>query len=266
MRVVRDPSRDGVTNMAIDEAILEAVGAGPQPSTLRLYRWSPPALSLGYSQPYADADIDGLRGRGWGLVRRPTGGRAILHADELTYSICGTPDGPFFAGGVLESYRRLSHSLARALRSLGLPVRALPAPAEGGLRENPVCFEVPSAFELEVDGRKVCGSAQLRRRMAVLQHGSIPLAGDLGRITEALAFQGNRDRGQARMRLLQRAGTVSGLLGRRVGWDEMARAIEVGFSEELGVELRQGELSSSELANADALAAKHRSDEWLQRI
>lgn len=265
VRLLLEPESDGPTNMAVDEAIMAAVGAGEQLATLRLYGWSPPALSLGYSQPVEDVDIRALQERGWGLVRRPTGGRAILHTDELTYSFCGTPESVFFTGGVLESYRRLSGGLAFGLQSMGLQVQAKPAPTSASFDENPVCFEVPSAFELIVDGRKVCGSAQVRRKHAVLQHGTIPLKGDLGRIVEALHFESPQEAHRARSRLLERAATLSDLLGRRISWDETAAAIRLGMLSALDLELVDGELSDHERSIAADLLPKHRSEDWIER-
>jgi len=105
-RLIYHDVAPGTTNMAIDDAILEAVISGEVPPTLRLYAWEPPCLSLGFAQPVSDVSIEALNKRGWDLVRRPTGGRAILHADELTYSVCSSIDDPIVAGGVLEIFRR----------------------------------------------------------------------------------------------------------------------------------------------------------------
>src|SRR5258707_11959212 len=110
-RLIIDAACDGPTNMAIDEAILEAVGQGNSAPTLRLYRWNPPCLSLGYAQPIEDADLERIQARGWQVVRRLTGGRAILHTDELTYSVALPLDHPLVAGTILDSYRRLSSAL-----------------------------------------------------------------------------------------------------------------------------------------------------------
>src|SRR5260221_10544445 len=104
-RLIVDSPCDGPTNMAIDEAILEAVGKGDAPPTLRLFAWEPACLSLGYAQPVADIARDRLAGNGWDLVRRMTGGRAILHTDELTYSVTLPQDHPLVAGTILDSYR-----------------------------------------------------------------------------------------------------------------------------------------------------------------
>jgi lipoate-protein ligase A len=151
--------------MAVDEAILLAVAEGSAPPTLRFFGWEPPCLSLGYAQPVTDVDLDRLRARGWELVRRPTGGRAILHTDELTYSVVAPMAEPRVRGGVIESYRQLSAGLLRGLEILGLAVRAdklekiqdsnskiqtpnnpMAQPSNSPIPQspNPVCFEVPS--------------------------------------------------------------------------------------------------------------------------
>jgi len=163
--LITSPAR-GAWNMAVDEAILESAGRGAVLPTLRLYGWEPACLSLGYAQSYKDVDADRLRARGWDVVRRATGGRAILHIDELTYSVTAPPDEPRVQGSVLESYHRLARALVGAVRGLGLPVEMEKnTPASGDAR-GPVCFEVPSAYEIVVDGKKLIGSAQARKKEA----------------------------------------------------------------------------------------------------
>ena len=112
--------------MAVDEAIFEASTRGDVPPTLRLYAWEPACLSLGYAQPVADVDEARLHANGWELVRRPTGGRAILHTDELTYSVTGPQDEPILAGEIMSSYRRLSSAILAAVEQIGVGVQALP--------------------------------------------------------------------------------------------------------------------------------------------
>ena len=257
--------------MAVDEAILEAVGAGRVPPTLRLYAWTPACLSLGYAQPAADAALDALTARGWQVVRRLTGGRAILHTDEITYSVCGPQDEPRLAGGVLESYRRLAEALLRTLDLLGLPAEALekpqPVTSSPARQQNPVCFEVPSNYEITAGGRKLLGSAQARRKEGVLQHGSLPLHGDLTRVVQALAFADEPARKVAAERLLQRAVTAEGAGGRVIAWDEAALAFEQGFREALNLGFDRLALTDAELARADELARdKYASWEWTGRI
>ncbi|HVU12241.1 MAG TPA: hypothetical protein VHD90_13240, partial [Phototrophicaceae bacterium] len=152
-RLIYDQPTLGARNMAVDEAILASVGAGDQPPTLRLYRWEPPCLSLGYGQRSREADLDRLAARGWEIVRRPTGGRAILHADELTYSLALPSDHPLAALGIVESYRRISEALISALTGLGAQPHAERADSQTAHTTNPVCFETPSHYEITVAGR-----------------------------------------------------------------------------------------------------------------
>ena len=168
MRSLRDCGfHDGASNMAVDCAILDAVAGGDQPATLRLYGWRPFCLSLGYGQRTRDVDRDALAARGWDLLRRPTGGKAILHGDELTYSLCLPLTHPLAAEDIIESYRRISAGLLRALEMLGLTADA---PRQGervrGVDPGPVCFEMPSHYEISLGGRKLIGSAQLRSEKA----------------------------------------------------------------------------------------------------
>lgn len=268
-RIVQTPPASGSWNMAADEAILEAVGQGSVPPTLRLFAWQPPCLSLGYAQPRSDVDLPALAARGWTLVRRPTGGRAILHTDELTYSVIAPLHEPRVRGSILESYRRLSEALLYALHSLGLPARAEKeySPAGSSPAAGPVCFEVPSNYEITVSGKKLIGSAQARRREGVLQHGSLPLTGDLTRITQVLVFASPADRAQAGERLLQRAATVEDCLGRVVPFSEAAAAFIQGFERALGLDLRPGELTDFEIRRAVQLEAqKYNHPSWTDRI
>jgi lipoate-protein ligase A len=267
-RYILSGADSGATNMAADQAIQEAVAAGGAPPTLRLYAWDPPCLSLGFAQPAAQIDRARARSFGWDIVRRPTGGRAILHTDELTYSIVLPESDPLVAGGVLESYHRLSQGIVAGLERLGLHVEVQPGiPLSQAEREKPVCFEAPSAYEITWQGRKVAGSAQVRRRQTVLQHGTIPLAGDISRICLGLAFQTEDARQEAREKLHTRAATLSDLLGHTVTWNEAAQALSQGMSQALGIELLAGTLSEAELARRDVLEADtYASDGWTHRI
>jgi lipoate-protein ligase A len=250
--------------MALDEALLESVAARRQPPTLRFYQWDPACLSLGHAQPVEDADRDRLRSLGWHLVRRTTGGRAILHTDELTYSVTAPIDHPLFAGGVVSSYRRLSRGLVAGLRLLGVDgdtAREQP-PAEAD-RTNPVCFETPSAYEITAGGRKLIGSAQLRRVAGVLQHGSLPLWGDVGRICDVLAYRDMATRTLAAERVRGRATTLEQLLGRRVAWDQAAESLAAGFRDALNLQWTIAEPSDEEQTRAVALRSERfAADGW----
>ncbi len=251
-RLILSDPQPGKVNMALDSAILEAVGRGDVPPTLRLYRWDPPCLSLGYSQPRADADLVRLEQKGWDLVRRPTGGRAILHTDELTYAVIGPWTDPRLQGSLMDSYQRLSQALLLALKLLELPVE-IHHGKDPRARQQPVCFENPSDFEITVEGKKIIGSAQARKKDGLLQHGSLPLTGNLTRITEVLRYPSNREREQAAALLLSRAETVSGVLGREVSWDEAARVFIDAFQTALNLDLVPGQVTPSEAKTARRL-------------
>lgn len=268
-RLLYTPASRGAWNMAADEAILEHIHRGESAPTLRLYAWNPPYLSLGYAQPFADVDVARLKERGWDVVRRATGGRAILHTDELTYSVTGSAEDPVLAGGVLESYNRLAQALLHAVQELGLPVEMKERvnTTSDGPNVNPVCFEVPSTYEITVKGKKLIGSAQARKKEGVLQHGSLPLTGDLTRICEALVFKDESARNAAAQRLLVHATTVESVLGRRVDWETAAQAFVGGFEAALGICFERGEMSQSELKRTEELVnEKYGNPIWTERI
>ena len=266
-RLLVDPPAQGAWNMAVDESLLEHVGRGETLPTLRLYAWEPACLSLGYAQPFADVDTARLLARSWEVVRRPTGGRAILHTDELTYSITAPPREPRVIGTVLESYNRLAQALVAAVRSLGIPVEVKEhTTGQDSGSQGPVCFEVPSAYEITVGGKKLIGSAQARRREGVLQHGTLPLYGDLGRITETLAFPDEPARAAAAVKLWSRATTVEKVLGRNVEWKTTAQAFVHAFESELNLTFERGELSAGEKARAKVLLhEKYAHASWTER-
>ena len=255
--------------MASDEAILEAVGQGLAAPTLRLFSWNPPCLSLGYAQPVQDVDRKVLKDSGWQLVRRPTGGRAILHTDELTYSIVAPLNEPRLAGDVLESYRRIAQGLVLALHMLGLPARAdqnYPLPA-GSQPNGAVCFEVPSNYEITANGKKIIGSAQSRRLAGILQHGTLPLSGDLTRITRVLVFPDENERQVASQRLLEHATTLETVLGRIVTWDEAAKAFVDAFEQCLEVSFQPAFLTGFELKRtAELVKEKYANLDWTNRF
>ena len=266
-RLIVHPAQEGALNMAIDEAIAESVAAGRSMPTLRFYAWQPACLSLGRFQPGADADLARLRANGWHIVRRPTGGRGILHTDELTYSVAAPLTDPRVAGDVVMSYRRLSAGLLQGLRILGLAVSADPGVGEGHHFKGPICFEEPSDYEITVNGKKLIGSAQSRREGVVLQHGSCPLTGDLTRICDALVFPDDAARRDARARLAARATHLHDALGTPVAMAQVGEALVAGFSLALNLTFHEGSLTEAEQRRAAAIhAEKYASDEWTFRI
>lgn len=268
-RLIRSAPGVGAWNMAIDEAILESVANKETPPTLRLYNWEPPCLSLGYAQPVGDVDLDALKNKSWHLVRRPTGGRAILHTDELTYAVIAPLEEPRVAGGVLQSYCRLAQALLLGLHLLGLPAQAKKEHNHPtGIRmDGPVCFEAPSNYEITVGGKKLIGSAQARRREGVLQHGALPLYGDITRITQVLNFPNESRREQAAKRLSNHATTVQIILDKVIAWEIAADAFEKGFQQALQLDFQFTELTPSELHRASELVKeKYANNKWTERV
>lgn len=265
-RLLRHGAARGAENMAIDEAIAMAIAEGLVPATLRFYAWEPPCVSLGRNQKLAEVDAARCAGRNYEIVRRPTGGRAILHTDELTYSVVAPPDHPILLGYVLDSYLRLSGGLVAGLARLGIIAEPAPGTNRAGPEVSAACFEVPSAYEIVAAGRKVLGSAQARRARSVLQHGSLPLAGDLARVVDCLAFADEAEREALRRSLAGHAATVEELAGRPVSYGEAMDALAAGFAEALGIELIRGELTDAERTwAAELVRDRYASPEWLGR-
>ncbi len=222
-------------NMAIDEALLRLA---PKP-TLRLYGWRPGALSIGYSQEIPE---------GWKdpLVRRQTGGGAIWHDREVTYSLTGHEDDLASRNDIRGLYRRAHAGVIRALSEFALECRVQEEGEARGKDDPFACFEKPAAGDvLAPSGRKIAGSAQRRLRKRLLVHGSVMLAHD---------------------RRHGRGGTgLSQELEREVDGEHLADALVRGFSEAFRVPLEPGSLTEEEEGLAERLLAKYESEAWTRR-
>lgn len=174
LRLVVDPPRPGEANMAVDASLLEAHRRGDAP-LLRIYRWAPWSVTHGYHQSPEDFDHAVIRDRGYGFARRPTGGRAILHAEELTYAVVADAPSPLFGADLHSAYMAINGALLRFLRDLGLAPDISTGESLAEAR-GAVCFQSAGRHEVTVGGRKIIGSAQRRLEDRFLQHGSI-LAG-----------------------------------------------------------------------------------------
>ena len=270
-RLIIDGPARAARNMAVDEAMLRAVEAGAAPPTLRLYRWDPPAVSIGYFQEWErSVNEEACRQAGIDIVRRPTGGRAVFHYDEVTYSVVLPPGHPMGGRTVMEGYRRISEALLAGLRRLGIEAELARPPGvpQGRGREAlaGACFDAASRYELEWRGRKIAGSAQVRRASgAMLQHGSIPLRFD-PEFTARLLAPGGRGERFLALILRERAGSLSDAAGRAVTFDEACRAIVEGFAEAAGVTWVAGSLSEEEQAIAHRLEVERYGDEAYNRL
>jgi lipoate-protein ligase A len=276
-RLIQSGPSDGATNMAVDEALLESVEAGESRPVLRIYGWQPPCLSIGREQEWDVVDLDNCREQGWDVVRRPTSGRAILHAADLAYSIClplseprAGENGP--ANGSAsgsQSYEKLAEGLLAALTNLGLePNRTRPYYNDGG-PPGPVGFDGPADtdYDVSIGQRKLINSGQWQSGQALLQQGSFPLAGDVAQIADGLWFDYPGQRIAMVLRLGYRATTLELMLGRDVPFEEAAAVLAQGFAEALNITFEVDNLTEKETARAQALRAeKYTSETWLQWV
>lgn len=268
-RLLDSGPADGYWNMAIDEAMLEAGVAGLLVPTLRFYAWVPPAVSLGYFQPLDEGiSLQEIQARGFGLVRRPSGGRAILHKDELTYSVT-VPDSMVENGqSVMGSYRSISRGIEAGLALLGVGARLAERKDEPRMKAEglpTVCFAKAAKCDMTVAGRKIVGSAQTRRRGIIMQHGSVPIHIDPAEHLAVMPGGGTDEASQAQ--LVEAACGVADALGRPVSYEELAAALAQGFADKLGVELQPGRLTEWERAKAEDLREnKYSTRQWNETV
>jgi len=257
-RLIIDPPREGGLNMAIDQGLLLDAERADEPRTvLRIYRWSAPTLSLGYGQkPEEVADLEVCRRRGVSLVRRPTGGRAVLHDCEMTYAVLSNDPECFPMASRMETYRRIAQALRYALQEVGVsavfeegagrPGAAARAGGENYLRQRTPCFTSPARYELLCRGRKIIGSAQRRLRRAFLQHGSLLLDCDYPLLAAVTRTEEDY--------LRRRVTSLQAERGRRVAEAEAETALLVGFEQQFGVIWTPQAVADAELAAAQTAA------------
>ncbi|MFD1408180.1 biotin/lipoate A/B protein ligase family protein [Kroppenstedtia eburnea] len=268
-RLLHTGNRSSAENMAIDEAILTSVSEGEAPPTLRFYGWEPATLSIGYFQKVEkEVNRDRLRAKGLGLVRRPTGGRAVLHDREVTYSVILAEDYPGMPTSVTDSYRVISTGLLEGFRELDLQAEMVPLETEEEKAQyaslgSAACFDSPSNYELVVEGRKVAGSAQTRQRGVILQHGSILLDLDVDLLFDVLRFPSERVKERMKRGFLNKAVAINQLRPEPVSFDEAVKAMTRGFEKGLQIRLEPGELTPREQELAQELvSSRYGRDEW----
>lgn len=251
-RLLDTPPAPGAWNMAVDEALADGVRQGGPP-VLRVYRWDPPCLSLGRNQPSGGYDREAIRARGVEVVRRPTGGRAVLHHRELTYSVAARDDA---LGTLRQAYTAINRALVAGLRRLGVDARLHPAgPDRAPVPSLAPCFEQPVEGEVTAGGRKLVGSAQRRDRGVMLQHGSLPIHDDQSALA-ALMLRGHV------AAAAQAPATLAALLGREPGWSELVDALAAGWAETFGAALARDGLSREEEERARVHRARYEDPAW----
>ncbi len=238
---------DSFENMATDEAILRAYRHEGMPPTLRLYGWKKPAVSLGYFQDIDDEiHYEYCLENGIDIVRRPTGGRAVLHGDDLTYSLVAEENNRHFSSDIIKTYSTISKCIIRGLERSGVHAEMVEEGRALNGSAGSFCFASSYKNELLADGKKICGSAQVRAKGMFLQHGSILMDFDPVAVCAAIITK------TADPAALETCVTsIRGTLGYTVEMTDLCRNIKAGFEDVLGIRLIGGELSPEEKALRD---------------
>lgn len=250
-------------NMAIDEAVLLETIHHNKPPTLRFYGWSRPAVSIGYFQELTkEINDDRCRLSDVKVVRRITGGKAVYHRDEITYSVVAGSSTGLFPDDIARTYRIISLCLLRGLSNLGIRAK-LAETASIGVDRKPdldaCCFSVPAGNELMVDGRKICGSAQTRTRGGFIQHGSLLMTFDPVETADMIL---SSDAPDCHAKLRKSVTAVNELLPSPVSAETLCFALKKGFVDELGIDMTEGTLTPAEKALSRRLVKKYESDAW----
>jgi len=258
-RLIKDYSHTGFMNMAIDEAIMIAHGQDLVPPTIRFYQWQPPAVSLGYFQDLEkEINVEACKKLGIDIVRRPTGGRAVLHDQELTYSFVIREDHPLVNESILVTYKKISKGIIKGLSYFGIEAELIPLRERvegnsvgnnGGLEEErtdfkSICFSSPSQYEVQVKGKKIVGSAQVRKGGIVLQHGSLLIKLEKEKLFSIFNFPSLSIKERLKSRF--KAISLEEVLGREISFSELLEILPAGFEKEFGIRLVEGKLCKEE--------------------
>ncbi|UCF18493.1 MAG: lipoate--protein ligase family protein [Gemmatimonadota bacterium] len=255
-RLVETPATNGSRNMAVDVALAESVREGGPP-VLRFYRWWPPCISLGRNQPArGHYDETEAARRGIEFVRRPTGGRAVYHHHEVTYSVCV---GDRQLGGPRRTYDAIHKGLYAGLRLLGADIDIV---SDIGSRMRPStipCFQDVDGGAIVSGRKKLLGSAQLREGGVLLQHGSLLLSGDQSPTIELLRVRG-------KSLLSEQTAALDELVKNLPTWAELIDSLANGLERLLGLHLVESVLTEQEHARADAYSRRFSDPDWTWRL
>lgn len=258
-------------NMALDEALLDWHSKGEIGPVLRFYEWDPATLSIGYFQSVSkEIDMEAVQRHGLGFVRRPTGGRGVLHEHELTYSVIVSENYPEMPETVTEAYRVISGGLLEGFRNLGLEA-SFSVPTEQVTEQlkrpkSGVCFDTSSWYELVVEGKKVAGSAQTRQKGVILQHGAILLSLDEDKLVSLFKFDSEKIRERVRRGLPEKAVSIDRLTDRTITVSECLTAFSEGFEKALDIELVPYVLTTDQIKVVEEIEnRKYLNDAWTYR-
>lgn len=258
--------QDAAINMAIDESLLIWHSEGKIPPTLRFYGWSKPTLSIGqYQKVHNSINLESVKNYECQFVRRLTGGSAVLHYNELTYSIIVSENHPSIPTSVQEAYYVLSKGLYEGFKNLQITVDYATPTNKNGEDYAVVCFEKAAFYEMIVDGKKLSGNAQTRRKGVLLQHGSIPMSLNAEMLYDLFHFPSEKIKQRKLASFKNKAVTVDQLKNQAHTFDTMKNAFYHGFEKGLNIHLHPFELTDSMWEEVHHLAkTKYRLKEWNQ--
>ena len=233
-RWISDGLKTAEENMAVDSALLADCEQGLIPPTLRLYGWSEPAITIGYSQKAeAELDIERCRELGIAIVRRPTGGRALLHTNELTYAVVAPITRVPFNRGLKATFQAVSEALLSGLQGLGIRGEINTGKQRSGSVRSPACFASLNHCEITVGDKKLIGSAQKRTSKAFLQHGSVVIESDHKLFASLLKFEDESERTALQERLRNTTTTMNQICDRKLSYENISSALQEGFQKTL---------------------------------
>lgn len=228
---------DAATNMAIDETLLNWHSEGKIPPIIRFYGWDNPSLSIGHSQnEQKTIDFEGVHKNDCHFVRRLTGGSAVLHDHEVTYSIIVSENHSKIPHTVNEAYYVLAGGLLKGYQSLGIDATFARPQRESGDKRSAVCFETPAIYEILADGKKLSGNAQTRRKGVLLQHGSLPISYDTTMLFDLFQFPNERLRNRQQKRFARKATGIHDQIKEAMKYDDLVPVFLEGFKESLHIE------------------------------
>jgi lipoate-protein ligase A len=230
-RLLKTEDNSAFTNMAIDKAVMVSCSRGKVPPTVRFYTWKPPAISIGYFQSLnEEVDLDACKSLGVEFVRRITGGGAVFHDKELTYSIIIPESNLKVPKNILESYRRICGAVVKGLKHLWIESKYAPI------------------NDIIVNNKKISGSAQTRKSKTVLQHGTVLLDVDVDKMFKLLKVPNEKIKDKLIADVKQRVTSIKHISDNNVSFNETSDAMKIGFEEEFDIELVNGILTKEEIS------------------
>lgn len=252
-RIIDDPAQNGAWNMAVDTALLAEAENKKALPTLRFYSWSEPTLTTGYAQNYGGLNLEYLAQNKIAITRRPTGGRALLHDNEVTYSVV-IPSTSSHYGSLRDIYFFVSSALKKALEEVGIPPDT--NETETGSRRSGSCFATKTRHEITIDGRKITGSSQRRIKNAALQHGFISLSNDTERNLACIQWNSEEEREKAKLRM----GGINDFADKKVSATNLKKAIRCSFEELYDITFFEEGLTEEERGMAGLLLQDSEAD------